>query len=164
MNSTISNKRRGGARRLRKLRFLSALHKANRQCSVHLEDQLADLGVSSHEGHLLTYVAVYGPCPVGELVRVFGLKKPTMTSMLDRLVARKLVTRKPHPDDRRSWLVGITPRGARVGHETHARVEHFERNIAKHVRSSDLRGFERVIEAIGRATGIVLRSERVQGS
>lgn len=162
MNSTKSNKQR--ARAVRKLRYLSPLHKANRQTSVYLEGRLADLGVSAPEAHLLAYVSVYGPCAVGELVRVFGAKKPTMTSTLDRLSARKLVKRELHPRDRRSFLVSVTWRGARLGSRARLRVEQLEDEIAKRVTGRDVDGFDKVMAAIGAVTGIDLRdnaSEKV---
>jgi DNA-binding MarR family transcriptional regulator len=156
MNSTKSNKRR--SRAFRKLRYLSPLHKANRQTSVYLEGQLADLGVSAPEAHLLAYVSVYGPCAVGELVRVFGAKKPTMTSTLDRLSERKLVKRALHPRDRRSFLVSATSKGRRLGEIARERVEQLEDEIAKRVTRKDVDGFEKVIDAIDAVTGIDLRS------
>ncbi len=67
------------------LDFLSPLHKASRQLSVYLESQTRDLGVSPSEGHVLTYLRRYAPAPIGELVRVFGIKQSTFTSLLDRL-------------------------------------------------------------------------------
>jgi DNA-binding MarR family transcriptional regulator len=157
MNSTRSNKSTQ-TKAFRKLRYLSPLHKANRQTSVYLQGQLADLGVSAPEAHLLAYVGAYGPCAVGELVRVFGAKKPTMTSILDRLSERKLVKRELHPSDRRSFLVSATPKGVRLGEIARERVEQLEAEIAKHVTRRDVDGFERVIDAIGAVTGIVLRN------
>ena len=157
MNSTKSNNKRGTAKPFRKLRYLSPLHKANRQASVFLEGQLADLGVSAPEAHLLAYVNVYGPCAIAELVRVFGFKKPTMTSMLDRLSERKLVKRGLHPNDGRSFLISVSARGSRLGESARQRVEQLEDEIAKRVSRPDVEGFERVIAAVGAATGIVLR-------
>ncbi|HEX2642293.1 MAG TPA: MarR family transcriptional regulator, partial [Thermoanaerobaculia bacterium] len=67
------------------LDFLSPLHKASRQISVYLESHTRELGVSPAEGHVLTYLRSYAPTPIGDLVRVFGIKQSTFTSMLDRL-------------------------------------------------------------------------------
>ncbi len=156
MNSSKSNK---NTRPLRKLRFLSPLHKANRQASVYLEAQLVELGVLAVEAHLLAYVNAYGPCAVGELVRVFGLKRPTMTSMLDRLSERGLVKRDLHPEDRRSFLVRVTARGAKLGESARKQVERLEAEIGRRVSNADVAGFERVMQAIDAATGVELRSE-----
>ena len=93
------------------LEFLSPLHKASRQITMYLETRTQELGVSPLEGHVLTYLRKYAPAPVGELVRVFGLKQSTFTSLLDRLERSGLVRRERNPDDRRSLLVHITVQG-----------------------------------------------------
>ena len=39
---------------------------------------------------------------------------PNVTRLVDALVNRGLVERNPDPDDRRSWLVQLTPAGSRL--------------------------------------------------
>lgn len=46
----------------------------------------------------------------------------SVTNAVDRLEAAGLVTRAPHPEDRRTVLVGITGDGARVAQECTARL------------------------------------------
>ena len=82
--------------------LLSPIHKASRQVGVFLETRLAALPLSSPHGHLLTYLASYGPCAVGELHRVFGFKRSTLTSMLDRMEESGLLERVVDESDRRS--------------------------------------------------------------
>ena len=72
-------------------KFLSPIHKANRQVSLYFEEQMVDMELSPVEGHIVSYLKSYAPCPISELVRVFGLKQSTMTSMLDRLEQRRLI-------------------------------------------------------------------------
>jgi DNA-binding MarR family transcriptional regulator len=47
----------------------------------------------------------------GQLLRETMVTSGTMTNRVDRLVARGLVTRTDHPDDRRGVLVRLTPTG-----------------------------------------------------
>src|SRR3954447_24922878 len=96
------------------LRLLSPIHRASRQVGLYLESRCSELGVSTPEGHLLSYLASYSPCPVGEIGRVFNLKGSTLTSMLDRLEERGLVERRPNRDDRRSFLVDLAKPGERI--------------------------------------------------
>src|SRR5689334_22239419 len=77
---------------MKKHNFLSPMHKATRQIGLHFE-RAADSNLSPQEGHLLTYLRVYAPSPIGDLVRIFGVKASTMTSMLDRLEALALTER-----------------------------------------------------------------------
>lgn len=140
--------------------FLSPLHKANRQVSVHLEHETTELGVSPQEGHLLSYLRSYAPCPVSELVRVFGLKHSTMTSILDRLEERRFVARKLNPDDRRSLLVRLTRQGRSVADRVQGVVEVFESELCQKVTKKDIHGFHAVMAAIDRTTNVTLRDRR----
>jgi DNA-binding MarR family transcriptional regulator len=141
------------------LEFLSPLHKASRQLTVHLEGQTRTLGVSAAEGHLLTYLRSYGPVPVGELVRVFGLKRSTMTSMLDRLEADGLLRREANPEDGRSFLVQLSPAGAELTQQLHRCLQELEKAIRRRVGPGEIAGFRAVMEAIGEITGVRLRDE-----
>lgn len=47
----------------------------------------------------------------GQLLKQTMVTSGTMTNRVDRLAARGLVTRDPHPDDRRAVLVGLTDAG-----------------------------------------------------
>jgi DNA-binding MarR family transcriptional regulator len=139
------------------LDFLSPLHKATRQIGLHLQGPCLKLGVSPGEGHLIAYLKSYGPCPIGELHRVFGTKRSTLTSMLDRLSDQGLIDRRMRPEDRRSVLVELTRRGRRLAVRIEERIEALETEIGARVGSEELRGFRLVMSAIAEATGIEVR-------
>jgi len=46
-----------------------------------------------------------------ELSRMLIVSNGNVTGIIDRLVTDRLVTRQPSPDDRRSFLVRLTPKG-----------------------------------------------------
>jgi DNA-binding MarR family transcriptional regulator len=139
------------------LTYLSPLHRATRQIGLWFEERLPDL--IGTEGHMLSYLVPYGPCPVSELVRVFGAKHSTMTSMLDRLEKRGLVERKTNPEDRRSFLVGLTRRGQTAAGKVNALVEELEREIGRHVSARELEGFRAVMKAVEEATQVEVRKK-----
>jgi DNA-binding MarR family transcriptional regulator len=56
--------------------------------------------LSRHEGTSLSQVAEH-----------IGLTLPSMSSIIDGLVARKLATREAHPNDRRRMALALTTRG-----------------------------------------------------
>jgi DNA-binding MarR family transcriptional regulator len=116
-------------------------------------------GVEPAEGHLLSYVTLYGPCPVSELTRVFGTRPSTLTGMLDRLEERGLLLREPNPRDRRSLLVGVTDPGAVIATELRAKLEAFEEELRSRVCERDLKGFDAVIRAIADITQVDLTKE-----
>jgi len=140
------------------LKILSPIHKATRQIGLHLEQKTRPLGVSNIEGHLLTYLLSYAPCPIAELNRVFGLKRSTLTSILDRLEERGLILREVNPGDRRSWLVSIRPEGGEIACKLRKILEEFEAEIISRLKQDDLRCFNRVMETVAGVTAVELRT------
>ena len=142
------------------LRYLSPIHSAVRQITLYLEPQCAVLGVSPAEGHLLSYLRTYAPCPIVEIVRVFGIRPSTMTSILERLAERDLILRAPDPDDRRSVRVSLTREGRAVAERIHRMIRDLEGRIGTHVGKRELAGFRSVMGAVEAATGVRVRKER----
>lgn len=139
------------------LDFLSPLHKASRQITVYLEERTGEEGVSPVEGHLLTYLGSYAPAPIGELVRVFGIKQSTFTSLLDRLEEAGLVRREVNPDDRRSFLIHLTEEGEELAGRINERLLELEEAIRSRVSAGEVEGFRAVMEAIEEITRVRLR-------
>ena len=96
-------------------RILSPIHQANRQASVHIDALLSDMRVSVSEGQLLAFVAARDGVPVTAVVRLLGLPKSTITSLLQRLERAGMIRRGHNPEDARSQLLFVTGRGARIG-------------------------------------------------
>jgi DNA-binding MarR family transcriptional regulator len=139
------------------LDFLSPLHKASRQITVYLEAQTRELGVSPLEGHVLTYLRMYAPAPIGELVRVFGIKQSTLTSLLDRLEKAGLLRRELNPGDRRSFLIHITDRGRALTTRLNRMLQKLEDEIRDRVRRPEVEGFQAVMSAVEDVTRVRLR-------
>lgn len=137
------------------LNYLSPLHRASRQIGLWFDERLSDL--QGTEAHMLSYLVPYGPCPVSELVRVFGAKHSTMTSILDRLEQRGLVERKTNPSDRRSFLVGLTRKGQTTAAKVNELAAEIEREIGKRVSARELEGFRAVMKAVEEATKVEVR-------
>jgi len=141
------------------LRFLSPIHKASRQIGLHLAGKVESAGLQVPEAHLVSYLRSYEPCPIGEIRRVFGLRRSTLTSMLDRLEARGIVHRTPSPEDRRSFLVRLSASGRDLATVVSRPVEDLERKIRAEIDEQDLQGFDRVMNAIAQVTGVQVRKE-----
>jgi DNA-binding MarR family transcriptional regulator len=139
------------------LEFLSPLHKASRQISVYLEGHTRELGVSPMEGHVLSYLRSYSPTPIGDLVRVFGIKQSTFTSVLDRLEEAGFLRREINPGDRRSFLIHITDGGRELAERLYGILEILEEEIRQHVGPRDLKGFHAVMKAVDEVTRVRLR-------
>jgi len=141
------------------LRFLSPIHKASRQIGLHLAAEVEPSGLQAREAHLISYLRSYEPCPIGEMRRVFGLKGSTLTSMLDRLEAREIVQRSPSPTDRRSFLVSLTESGRTLARRVNQSVDALEQRIRAEIDEQELKGFDAVMSAIARVTGVQVRKE-----
>lgn len=139
------------------LEFLSPLHKASRQISVYLEAPLGERGLTPAEGHLITYLNSYAPASIGELLRVFGIKQSTFTSMLDRLEEAGLVRREMNPSDRRSFLIHITDQGRALAEQSNRVLLDLEQAIRSRVAPRDVQGFHAVMRAIEEITRVRLR-------
>lgn len=139
------------------LEFLSPLHKASRQLSIYLEAQTRELGVSPTEGHLLTYLRSYSPTPIGELVRVFGIKQSTFTSLLDRLEKAGYIRREMNPEDRRSFVIHINDGGRELADRLNRILDTLEDEIRKRAGSRDVKGFHAVMAAVEEVTRVQLR-------
>jgi DNA-binding MarR family transcriptional regulator len=142
------------------LRYLSPIHKASRQIAGYFERELDGTGLSGQEGHLLVYLGSYAPCPVGELVAVFGLRGSTATSVLDRLEERGLIGRRDNPDDRRSSLLDLTAEGRRLADHVQIFVDRIEAAIARRVSAADEKGFKAVMASIAAAAEVEIAGGR----
>jgi DNA-binding MarR family transcriptional regulator len=141
------------------LQFLSPIHKASRQITIYLERATVELGVSPAEGHLLSYLRSYAPCPVSELERVFGHKPSTLTSMLDRMAERNLLTRKINPSDRRSFTIELTPDGRKLAANIQKMLEAFEQRVKDRITERQSAGFRAVMGAIADVTDVNVREK-----
>lgn len=138
-------------------RTLSPVHKAYRQIMISFEEPCAEHGLLAPEGHVLSYLSVYGPCPVSEIHRILGVKRSTLSSLLDRLESKRLLRRTPNPDDRRSLLLEIEDEGREIAAQLQVVGDALDEAIRERVTEDDLRGFERVLAAIGESTRVDVR-------
>jgi DNA-binding MarR family transcriptional regulator len=72
----------------------------------------ADLPAASTR--LLSMLDELGPSTVGTLAQADRCSQPTMTGLVNGLVAKGWTQREPHPDDARSSLVSMTEEGRRM--------------------------------------------------
>ncbi len=114
-------------------------------------------GLAPQEGHILSYLRSYAPCPIAEVVNVFGLRGSTATAVLDRLESRGLVSRSLNPNDRRSFLLDLSSAGHEVAESVQTEVDRLEKSIARRITAEDEAGFLRVMSAIAEATQVKLK-------
>ena len=72
------------------------------------------LGVGVNEMQACAFIAASGPRTPSELADRLQITTASVTELVDRLQRDDLVSRLPHPTDRRKLLVTLTPDGERV--------------------------------------------------
>lgn len=99
--------------------------------------------------------------PVTAVVRLLGVPKSTITSLLKRLERAGLIRRGQNPYDARSQLLFVTEKGAQTGNAARERVQAFERRLQAQVSEADMRALARIVNAVTSETGINLPAENV---
>jgi DNA-binding MarR family transcriptional regulator len=132
---------------MRPLTLVPPVHRATHRIGLYLARAQAD-ALSQGESHILALLATSSPLTVGDLHKGLAHKRSTLTSILNRLVARGLVTREVGESDRRTFVVATTARGRRVARGVYRQLLDLERAVAARVSDADRAGFARVVAAI----------------
>src|SRR5216110_3143263 len=85
--------------------------KAHRTLERLAEDSIESSGVCLSDFAVMEMLLHKGPQPVNEIGRRIELTSGAITSAVDRLESRGLVTREAHESDRRARIVRLTARG-----------------------------------------------------
>lgn len=113
------------------LRVESTLMATARLVRVAFDARLAVLDLNLTQASLIGYVCEFGPTTQTDLADHLGIGRAAIGAVIDRLEARGLVERRPKPDDRRVWMVGITPAGRDVAADI-GRVDQILRAELRH--------------------------------
>jgi DNA-binding MarR family transcriptional regulator len=93
----------------RRLGYL--LKHANLRLSELTGPALEPYGIDGREFAVLAVLGTPEPLSQQEAAQRLGIDRTTMVAMVDALERKKLVGRRPHPDDRRKNMVEPTERG-----------------------------------------------------
>jgi DNA-binding MarR family transcriptional regulator len=129
------------------LRFIPHIHRATHRIGLHIR-RLDRHVVNQGEAHILAYLDEAGDATVADVHRAFAHRRSTLTSILDRLEARKLIVRKTDARDRRTFVISLTAEGRRLAERVTAHLERFEARILQRVSAADLRACLRVLETV----------------
>jgi MarR family 2-MHQ and catechol resistance regulon transcriptional repressor len=90
------------------------LAKAAKVLAAHAGRSIEGLGICPSDFGALEVLLHKGPQPVNTLGRKLLLTSGSITTAIDRLERRGLVTRRDDPEDRRARVVHLTPAGRRM--------------------------------------------------
>jgi DNA-binding MarR family transcriptional regulator len=127
------------------LRLVHPVHRATHRIGLYLDD-LEERGLTQGEAHILALLA-HSPhrANVADLHRGLAHKRSTLTSILDRLARRRLVTRAVGEADRRTFIVKLTAKGQRLARRLQRHLSALERAVVRRVKAADVRGFNKVV-------------------
>jgi len=123
------------------------LQRATHAAGVRLETLLAESRVSQGEAHVLALLSDGGEHTVGDLQRGLAHRPSTLSGILDRLEARKLVRRVLNTADRRSFLISLTRSGRVTARAVVKALQEVEGQAVNGVTARDRAGFLAVARA-----------------
>jgi len=120
------------------------------------EDRLRDIGLPAFLVATLTHIRDLEPVAPSAISSISGVPMTTLRDNIQRLADRKLVRRTPNPEDGRSYLLRLTPRGRRVAEATGdallAAYLALERRLPR-----PLAEYERVLDELNASLELTLR-------
>lgn len=128
------------------LLLIPRIHRTTHQIGLYIER--SGLGLTQGEAHILEHLASAGDSTVGQLHQAFAHKRSTLTSVLDRLAARGLIRREVRFEDRRSFVVSLTPAGRAIARKIYRRLKALESAALERAPENSLDGFTAAIQAV----------------
>lgn len=104
-----------------------------------------EIGVTGPQRLALRVVGLFPGLSPGDLARVLHVHPSTLTGVIRRLVAQRLLARADDPHDRRRAILTLTTRGERVNGVTHGTVEAAVAEALEGVRDRDRLATRRVL-------------------
>jgi DNA-binding MarR family transcriptional regulator len=129
------------------LRLVPPIHRATHRIGLCLA-ALGEPALSQGEAHILALLASSGRSTIADLHRGLAHRRSTLTSILDRLEERGLVTRAVGESDRRTFIVTPTARGRTVADRVQRHLADLERAVARRVSAAETRTFLKVLSAV----------------
>lgn len=110
-----------------------------------------DLGVTGPQRLVIRVVGRFPGISAGELAAMLHIHPSTLTGVLARLIDRKLLSRTPHPEDRRRIVLRLTEQGRRLDKVHAGTVEAAVRQALKSTAPSDHAAAGRLLARIAEA-------------
>jgi DNA-binding MarR family transcriptional regulator len=144
------------------LLLVPPIHRATHRIGLYLAD-IGEHGLSQGEAHILAHLATSAPATIAELHAGLAHKRSTLTSILDRLAGRGLITREVGVEDRRTFVINTTAKGRRIAAQVHHHLTALEEAVGRRITKEDVRAFLKVLGAVeeqAREATVAERSRR----
>jgi DNA-binding MarR family transcriptional regulator len=127
---------------------IARIQRAAHLIGHHIETALGDLRLTQAEAHVLVVLDRTGHAAIATLHHDLGLKRSTLTNVVDRLESRSLVRRQLNANDRRSIIVQPTAKGRRLARTVGEAFERLESALGAELSESTRAGFTKTLDAL----------------
>jgi MarR family transcriptional regulator, organic hydroperoxide resistance regulator len=124
------------------------LAQANREINRQLEARLGKEGVPVEQWRILKVLSDGNGRSMGELADAVLLNHPTLTKMIDRMVADALVYRVQDPQDRRKVLMFSSDRGQALCKRLNSLAVSQEAHIVENYGDKSTSELKRLLESL----------------
>jgi DNA-binding MarR family transcriptional regulator len=124
------------------------LAQANREINRQLEERLGKEGVPVEQWRILKVLSDGNGRSMGELADAVLLNHPTLTKMIDRMVADALVYRVQDPKDRRKVLMFSSDRGQALCTRLNSLAVSQEAHIVENYGDKSTSELKRLLESL----------------
>lgn len=118
--------------------------------SRYYNQRLSKYDLTVPKALLLLEIAPDSGRTPGFLASGLDLENSSMTGLLDRLEKKRLIIRKPNPNDRRGILIFLTPEGVQARETIKSLVEELDRKLRSELTPEEIKIFRRVISIINK--------------
>ena len=91
--------------------IIGLMHSLMLSAKAHDPHPWLHLELTREQLRVIFLLSFKGRVSPGEVAESFGVPKANVTSVIDRLVGKGLVSRQENPDDRRSYILSLTEEG-----------------------------------------------------
>lgn len=122
--------------------------KAYRILTAHLTEVLLPYNLSVPEWKLLGQLADSGNMKLAKLAELLAVEAPLVTSLVDSLEKKGLVTRSNDPHDKRAKVIEGTKRAFALVEDIEPKIKAKVRMLLQGTTSEDINAYMRILDAI----------------
>ena len=112
------------------------------------KQMVGEIGVTGPQRLVLRVAGLYPGISAGDVASILHVHPSTLTGMIRRLVAQRLLVRDDHPDDRRRAVLHLTRRGHLVNATRHRTVESAVATAIREATPRDRAATRRVLQLL----------------
>lgn len=126
----------------------TAMARLVRSINALQDRELLRLGVdlTAQQAAIVTYLELEGAKSIREITARIGVAQSVTTRLVDRLEAKGVIVRTPHPDDGRAVRVSTTDEGSRAVATYLPMIDALKKRVFAGVEDADLEVFWNVLK------------------